>query len=74
MNDYLQAENPHFLGGTLLSLIMAWTGNMFHEINIHLAMPLFLHFVLSCAKVFCYIGSGLVGFISLWRFLQKMNK
>jgi len=72
MKTMTENLDPHFIGGVLITLLLAGTGHTLEEITNFIPVDGFLHGIVAITKVLSYLGSGLVGITTFGKWIHSL--
>ena len=70
----VQNEDPHFINGILSCFLLAGLGHGIHELMIMIPFIPILHYLMAGAKFLSWVGSGLVGITTFYKFVKNLFK
>ncbi len=67
--SHFDNDNPEIRAGTVLALLLFYLGRLLDAMDIHLTLPLFLHYIFQLCKALSYVGAFMVGYVTFmkWR-------
>lgn len=72
--SHFDHDNPEIRAGALLTLFLFFIGRLLNVLDIHLTLPIFLHYIFQLCKALSYMGAFLAGYVTFMKWRESKNK